>query len=50
LFLFSYFFLPLAVPKVLFLFLVAAIINYAVHYVKRRKERQQKVKETQIQP
>jgi hypothetical protein len=42
LFLFSYFFLPLFVAKVLFLFLLAAIINYAVHYLKRRKERQQK--------
>jgi hypothetical protein len=42
LFLFSFFFLPLFVPKVLFLFLLAAIINYAVYYVKRKKERQQK--------
>jgi hypothetical protein len=49
LFLFSYFFLPLFVAKVLFLFLLAAIINYAVHTLKRRKERQQKVKETEIQ-
>jgi hypothetical protein len=48
LFLFSYFFLPLFVAKVLFLFLLAAIINYAVHTLKRRKERQQKVKETGI--
>jgi len=49
LFLFSYFFLPLFVAKVLFFFLLAAIINYAVHYLKRRKERQQKVKEREIQ-
>jgi hypothetical protein len=50
LFLFSYLFLPLFIAKVLFLFVLAAIINYAVQYLKRRKEeRQQKVKETGIQ-
>jgi hypothetical protein len=49
LFLFSFFFLPLVVAKALFLILLATIIYYAVHYLKTRKERQKKDKETEIQ-
>jgi hypothetical protein len=49
LFLFSFFFLYLFLAKVLFLILLAAIIYYAVHYLKTRKEKQQKDKETKIQ-
>jgi hypothetical protein len=48
LFLLSFFFLPLSVAKVLFLFLLAAATYYAVHYRRRKKEGQQKVKETEI--
>ena len=48
LFLFSFFFLPLFVTKLLFLCLLGATVYYAVPYLKKKKERHQKVKETEI--